>query len=272
VNPVNANLEDYTLSFIGHTAQTRGEVNYLNPVEPQASKNYRDENDVLWVEFENSAEIYSKINKATRIPGFNHNKGTIEYMYENPNYTTSATEAPAGIDNQGEGNTTTQEQYLEGKIDYATSHYVYGEGKTYGQGVVTALVAENADEEGDASYVASDYALLVPVEINRLVLSSATHTGINETEYAKKDWVNTGYACVEPTNFHLYTVAKDRAQLGTLDNQIAIDKLKFDEEFDLTTLVETHYKTSLGKGASDQKVSDDLFRRLNLAYRFYPID
>lgn len=269
VNPVNANLEDYTLSFIGHTAQTRGEVSYLNPVEPQASKNYRDENDVLWVEFENSAEIYSKINKATRIPGFAHNTGSFTYyditLPSAPQNQYSDDVVPSG-DGQGDVRPVVKEV----DVNYATSHYVYGEGKTYGQGVVTALVAENAEEEDDeAAYVASDYALLVPVEISQLVLSSATQSGVNAIEYQKEDWVNTGYQCVEPTNFHLYTVALDRANR---DNQKNIDHLMYNEEFDLTTLVETHYKTSLGKGASDQKVSDDLFRRLNLAYRFYPID
>jgi hypothetical protein len=172
----------------------------------------------------------------------------------------------------GEETTVEEPEYLEGDIQYATSHNAIGKGTSYGQAIVAALVAENAEEDEDAAYVASDYALLVPITINRLVLSSANYVGINTWERTLQTSPNYGYACVENTDFHLYTRVTDRVALpGESDNQRAIDKLMYNEQFDLTELVETHFINSPSTGATDEKVSDDLFRRLNLAYRFYPI-
>jgi len=249
INPVNADLSDYTLAFIDHVAKTRSESEpMLTPKESAADKNYRDGNDVLWVEFENSPEIYGRINEVTNIPSMAHNASA------NMGY----------------------------------SHYTYGSGDEAQTGIITALTAtKNSVEEGENSYVASDYALIVPVTINRLVLVSATQTDlINTIEYAGQGLknssevgINHNYNCIENHHFHLYTIAKDRTQdyvwngaKRVQSDNFAIDALKYDEEFDLTELVETHYMNSESNSANDQKVDDDLFKRLNLAYRFTPID
>ena len=250
INPVNANLEDYTLSFIDHTAKTRdAEGSYLIPVEEEAAKNYRDENDVLWVEFENNAAVYNTINKATKIPGMGH------YSYKTASYTIP------GVD---------------GKIDeYKESHFTYGEGEVYSQGIVTALTATNEEAEDESSYVASDYALIVPVTIQRLVLAN-TKFGFQNDEWETSKLTDeafdntnvTHYSCNAANTFHLH-----RKVLERIGDDDAINKLNYKQKFDLKKLVETHFVNSANSFANvDEKVDEDLFRRLNLAYRFKEID
>jgi hypothetical protein len=257
INPQNANLDGYTLSFIDHTAQTRAASSpYLEPVEADASKYVKDpENggygiydDVLWVEFKNDAETFNAINKATRVPSFAHNAPYIVGYKES------------------EG---TEGEDAEAIYYDPNSHYSYGAGKTSGQGIITALTATNVDEEGDASYVASDYALIVPVEIKNLIIANNQFSQINEFEESDLDadafkeydtWEN----CVATHKFHLHRKAIER-----IGDDEAIIELRYDQQFNLKDYVETHFMTV---GAGDDKMSDDMFRRLNLDYRFFPID
>jgi len=229
INPVNADLTDYTLAFIDHTANTRSAANpYLKPVYTAAKDNKRDANDILWVEFKNSNEIYNEINKASGVPSMGHNAPDVDY-------------------------------------ETGYSHYVYGNG-TPGKGIVTALTAHK-----DTSYVASDYALIVPVTINSLVLANTKFDDENdrfETSNLKTDGYtedNTKYNCDAAKKFHLH-----RKVLQRIADDNAINRLRFDEQFDLTRLVETHFVSN--SSGSDDLVDADLFRRLNLAYRFQEID
>ena len=239
INPVNADLTDYTLAFIDHTAKTRSAAEpYLIPTNEKAAENYRDANDVLWVEFENNPIVYNAINAATNIPGMGH-------------YTISSQDA---------------DEEIYGK----ETHFTYGEGEVYQKGIVTALTAHK-----DTSYVASDYALLVPVTIQQLVLANTKFGFQNdryETSELKDDAFDVtnrkDYFCNAANTFHLH-----RKVLERIGDDEAINKLNYKEKFDLKKLVETHFVNSASSSASvDEKVDDDLFKRLHLAYRFKEID
>lgn len=235
INPVNANLEDYTLAFIDHTATTRSAAKpYLVPVETAAAKNKRDANDILWVEFKNDAETYKYINEASGVPSMAHNNN-----------------AEAGY-----------------------SHFTYGDG-TPGKGIVTALTATKdatSEEVDDSYYVASDYALIVPVTINSLVLANTKVKGPNtyfELSDLKTDaysYDSKGYSCNAANPYHLH-----RKVLERIGDDDGLNHLMYNEQFDLNTLVETHFVNDALAGADDV-VDADLFRRLDLAYRFTEID
>ena len=261
VNPVNANLDDYKLSFINHTATTRGENAVdLHPVTSRNGKAiesaadfWNDETELLEVEFENSEALYNKINHMSSVPSMAHNMGG---TYAEPVY------------EYFDGEKDYNGEYVD--VDAAGSHYVYGLGEDYGKGIVTALVAENpAEEDVNSSYVASDYALIVPVTIKSLVIANTEFPYKNADETSDLNDVEKDYAysCLAGKKFHLHRLVKERID----DDQYGINKLMYNEPFDLKKLVETHFFNSALAGA-DQRVDEDLFRRLNLDYRFRNID
>jgi hypothetical protein len=120
--------------------------------------------------------------------------------------------------------------------------------------------------------VASDYALIVPVSINRLVLANTEFKTYNddyetsnlETPAFSDD--EDDYSCMASNKFHLHRKVKER-----IGDEYAVNKVLYNADFDLTDYVETHFVNNAQNGA-DQKMDEDLFRRLNLAYRFAVID
>ena len=248
VNPANVDLNPYTLSFYSHVASTRSGDFTFEPADAAAMNNYNKQTGLLEVKFKNSKDLWDALYKTTGIPTFAHHM-------------------------------TTYSDGTDG-VEVAT-HQKIGDGD-YGKGIVTALVAKNEKAESENTDVASDYALLVPNLINRLVLVSADpeHEGlINEVEQKKTNWVNTNYHCLENNTFHLYTVARERANIYDSDDEIigdnselAISKLYYANDFNLDSLVETHYVNGNDPSLGDTKVDKDLFDRLHLTYRFYPID
>ena len=96
---------------------------------------------------------------------------------------------------------------------------------------------------------------------------TATSMVIANTEfyYTNSNEVN-GYACLADKKYHLHR------ELNNCINEYdkGINSLPYDAQFDLKSLVETHIVDN--QAGTDQRIDEDLFSSMNLAYRFFPID
>ena len=105
-------------------------------------------------------------------------------------------------------------------------------------------------------------------EVNNLNEQPTTESMVianTEFVYTNSDEVN-GYACLADKKYHLHR------ELNNCINEYdkGINSLPYDAQFDLKSLVETHIVNN--QAGTDQRIDEDLFSSMNLAYRFYPID
>ena len=258
LNPNNANLKDFTLGFASNFVVSRaaGEMNeIIAPAMPKATDN-EISNGYITVQIDNNSDSYTALMNQYYSNGW---KSYFDQIFGSNSYYGSIS------------------QPNQASTSYTPSYGNYNSDKL---GMVALVAEKAATDKTDAQTVTSDYAAVVPVTIDAVVLANKTISYENTcsgSNYGPSlTWT---YYCLHTgnTKFHLFDNAQDRITDGCyypVDDEdfeagekAGINFIKYDYDLHLDSLVETHYYAN-GK---EQIMTEKEFELLGLKYRFQPI-